>query len=141
MTFDLDLFLQMTFKFPEETWLAAREWLTHRLRQVAHGEGTTYYGDLCAEMNKVGVITLEPHGAPLAGLLGQINVMEHDQNRPLLSAVVLSKETGVPGVGFWNISEQMGIDVGGTDEERDRFWVKALGACYAYWKVRDPGGR
>jgi hypothetical protein len=140
MTFDLDQFIQTTYKFPEVAWLSAREWLTHRLRQVAHDQGTTYYGDLCAEMKRVGVISLEPHGTPLAGLLGQINVVENDQNRPLLSAVVLSKETGAPGVGFWNISEQMGIDVGRTTDERERFWLESLRACHDYWKGRDPAG-
>jgi hypothetical protein len=43
-------------------------------------------------MRKRNLIDLEPHGAPLAGLLGQINVQEHDSDNPLISAVVVSRE-------------------------------------------------
>ena len=84
MTADLDAFLDKTYGFPASTWQLAQKWLTARLRRVAavrDGE-TISYSELCDEMRKRNVIELEPHGTPLAGLLGQINVMEHDQGNP-----------------------------------------------------------
>jgi hypothetical protein len=141
MSSDVDAFLERTYHFPEDTWLNARSWLRRRLRQIAKSQDRTYYSDLCNEMRKKDVIELEPHGAPLAAILGQINVMEHDQDRPLLSAVVLSKDSNRPGVGFWNIATALGIRFGPSESEREMFWLESLQACYDYWKSRDANAK
>jgi hypothetical protein len=134
MALDLDAFLEKTYGFPEETWTAARDWLTHRLQRVAGERGTVAYGELCEEMHSKGIIDLDPHGAPLAGLLGQVNVLEHDAGNPLISAVVVSKDAMEPGVGFWNIAKDLGIEFGDSPGEREAFWVQSLNECYARWQ-------
>lgn len=135
---DLDAFLEKTYGFPASTWQLAQQWLTARLRRVAASrEGETIsYSDLCDEMRKRNVIDLEPHGTSLAGLLGQINVMEHDQGNPPISAVVVSKDTMQPGVGFWNMSRNLGIEFGESEREREAFWLKSLRECHERWKTK-----
>jgi hypothetical protein len=133
---DLDAFLDKTYGYPEPTWEAARQWLTARLRRVAasgHGE-TVSYSDLCDEMRKRDVIDLEPHGTPLAALLGQVNVIEHEHGNPLISAVVVGKDTMQPGVGFWNIAKDLGIQFGDSPNEREAFWLQSLEECHKRWK-------
>ena len=77
---------------------------------------------------------LEPHGTPLAGLLGQVNVLEREDELPLISCVVVHKAGDwKPGPGFWNMAKEMGLEVGTTDEDRDRYWVAELKRCYATW--------
>ena len=127
---DREAFLGNTYGFPEETWTAAREWLTRRLQRVADEKRTIAYSRLCEEMRSKGIIHLDPHGTRLAGLLGQINVLEHDAGNPLISAVVVSKKTMEPGLGFWNTAKDLGIKVGDSPDERQAFWLQSLNDCY-----------
>ena len=131
---DLDRFLELTYGFEEEPWLRAREWVTHSLRQTSHAHQTTSYGDLCNALQTATGVSLEPHGSPLAAMLGQINVIEHDAGRPLLSAAVLLKETGKPGTGFWSIAREMKMSF----SDLDAFWLDSLNECYSYWSKRTP---
>ena len=133
MALDLDAFLEKTYNFSEPTWLAARDWLTLRLRAVARSQKTISYGELCDEMRTKGIAELEPHGTPFAALLGQINVVEHDGGKPLLSAVVVNKDTMEPGVGFWNIARDLGLEPGDTEAKREKFWLDSLRECHAQW--------
>jgi hypothetical protein len=133
MPIDIDAFLDKTYGFPEAEWIATRSWLTKKLGAVAATGNTTSYGVLCNEIAKAGLLRLEPHGQPLAGLLGQINVIEHDADRPLISAVVVSKDGGEPGVGFWNIARDLGIEFGDSVDEREAFWLESLKACFEYY--------
>lgn len=137
MSLDLDAFLDKTYGFPEAIWHRARTWLIGRLRQVAasgHGETITY-GDLTDELRKRNLIDLEPHGAAFAALLGQINIQEHDDGNPLISAVVVSRETRQPGVGFWNIAADLGLSPGETPDQRELFWLTSLKECHERWRT------
>jgi len=95
---------------------------------------TLSYSEICDEMRLKGIIDLEPHGTPFAALLGQINVIEHDLGRPLISAVVVSKEERQPGVGFWNIAKELGIEVGESENQRVAFWLDSLQECHRRWR-------
>lgn len=130
MPSDRDAFLGKTYGFPEETWTAARDWLRHRLHRVAAERRTIAYSDLCEEMRSKGIIHLDAHRAPLAGLLGQINVLEHDAGNPLIAAVVVSKDTMEPGIGFWNVAKGLGLEIGDSPHERQAFWRQSLSDCY-----------
>ena len=103
-------------------------------RHVARTRSTTTYTELCRDVLPATGTRLEPHGTPLAGLLGQINVLEQEEGRPLISCVVVHKAGDWrPGVGFWNMAKEMGIDVGATEADRDRYWVGELKRCYSTW--------
>ena len=83
---------------------------------AAHEKRLVYFSDVG---DWVGLGAL-----PAAGLLNPINQHEHEQGRPLLTAVVISKKTGKPGQGFFNFAEkELGIDVG---PNKATFWVREL---------------
>ena len=68
----------------------------------------------------------------LAHLLGEISRLEDEHGRPLLSAVVVQKETGRPGTGFFELARERGRTV--VDE--DEYFVQELQAVYAHWRRR-----
>lgn len=134
MAFDRERFMEQTWGYSVGEWELGRDWITRRLYRVARDRSTITYSDLCAEAARAGAIRLEPHDAPLAALLGQVNVLEHEAGRPLISALVVHK-TGdwQPGVGFWSMARDLGIDPGSDDEVRMEFWVRELENCYTAW--------
>lgn len=123
--------------FGDPNWLSARSEMTRKLHRVARAQSKITYSELCDELRADGIIDLEPHGAPLAWMLGQINVLEARQGRPLISSVVVHKtDDWLPGEGFWGIAKLMNLNVGGTEAERVAFWAHEFGRCHAYWKNR-----
>jgi hypothetical protein len=134
---DREKFMNTTYGYSTGEWLTARDWLARRLHGVARDQTTITYADLCAEMATAGMLRLEPHSSALAALLGQINVLELEAQRPLITAVVVHKGGDMfPGVGFWNMARDVGIDPGATEELRLAFWVKEFARCHSYWKTR-----
>jgi hypothetical protein len=123
--------------FGEPDWHGARAEMTRRLHKIARAQAKITYSELCDELRRDGVIALEPHGSPLAWMLGQINVLEARQGRPLISSLVVHKsDDWLPGVGFWSIAKLMGLDIGDTEEAKVAFWAHEFGRCHAYWKGR-----
>jgi hypothetical protein len=137
MSGDFSDFLDKTYGYPREQWAPARTWMTRRLQAVARSQAKITYGELCSEARAQNIIDLEPHGTPLAGLLGQINVLEQERDRPLISCVVVhATDDYLPGVGFWNMAKEMNLAVGNTEDEHLLFWTRELTRCHAYWKNR-----
>jgi hypothetical protein len=140
MTFER--FMQLTYGFATSEWENARGWVRKRLREVASSHLTITYSDLCREQAMATGTSLEPHETPLAGLLGQVNVLEKEEKCPLISCVVVHKAgDSQPGVGFWNMAKEMGLEVGATEEARESYWIGELNRCYTVWsreKPRDP---
>ena len=71
--------------FGDTRWTTARAQMTRRLHKIARAQSKTTYSELCDGLRADGIISLDPHGAPLAYMLGQINVLEAQQGRPLIS--------------------------------------------------------
>ena len=98
-----------------------------RLIKVAKDKKTICYSELGGEFG----ISLMLVGK----VVGDISVFESQQCRPLLSAVVVSKNTGIPSKGFW----------GGPTYEKARkkgvsrqdFWKSELNRVYDYWQRHD----
>lgn len=63
-------------------------------------------------------------------ILGEISKAEHDEGRPLLSAVVILKEGGRPGKGFFALAKDLGHAVG---DDHDRFFIHHLRKVHDYW--------
>jgi hypothetical protein len=85
-------------------------------------------------MAAAGVIAPEPHSSAMAGILGQVSTLEHEEGRPLVSAVVVHKEgDAAPGPGFWNFARELGMNTGGGQHAQLEFWTQELAKCYAYW--------
>lgn len=101
-----------------------REDIRIRLIDVARAEEVTFYQEL-----GIG------RGRTLGQILGEISEYEHDQGRPLLSAVAVSKVKGMPNPGFWGIPD---IPSGLTDKQRPIFWAREVIKVVDYWR-NHPG--
>jgi len=70
-------------------------------------------------------------------LLGEISEDEHNQRRPMLSAVVVhktGKEKGIPGSGFFDLAASLGkLNANATDQEKRQFWENELNQVYTEW--------
>jgi hypothetical protein len=137
MGFDRNRFMSLTYGYSTGEWESARDWTTRRLQKVARDRSTITYSDLASEMAKAGLIPLEPHSSALAGLLGHVNLIEHESRRPLISALVIYKGGDAePGPGFWNFARDLGIDVGSGPHARLDFWSAEVQRCYEFWSSR-----
>ena len=63
--------------------------------------------------------------------LDDINFAETASGRPMLSAVVVSRENGMPGTGFLKVARKLGRLAGGDELD---FWVRELGRVHAHWR-------
>lgn len=128
--------MSATYGYSTSEWESTREWITRRLRKVARARGTITYSELAGEMAVAGLIPLDPHNPALAALLGQVNVLEREGGRPLISALVVHKGGDLePGAGFWAFARELGIDPGSGPHARLDFWSRELESCYAHWSL------
>ncbi len=128
--------MALTYGFATGEWESACRWARHCLQQIARRGTTITYSDLTGEMARAGQIALEAHGSPLAGMLGQISTLEHEQGRPMVSAVVVHKGDAAPGPGFWQFARHLGLTSGGGRHAQLEFWSVELARCYGYWGKR-----
>ena len=119
------------FKYgiPVDTWDAAKEEACVAIRAVASNRGLIFYSDL---VKRISSCALEPYGEPLAKMLGEISTDEDAAGRGLLTAVVVRREDGRPGRGFFDklARDRVFPD---TESGRDRFWVNELEGVYSAW--------
>lgn len=90
------------------------------LRKVAEVRETITYSELGARLG-ISHRNLGP-------LLDSMNRQLHARGLPMLSAVVVKKETGMPGEGFFRLAWELGKFKAGDDARR--FWQEELGKVY-----------
>ena len=120
---------KVTLKYGYEpnVWQVAKdEMVTILGARVRAGRGPITYGELCSTMKS---IAIEPHSYALAHMLGEVSDDEDSAGRGMLSAYVVSAETGGPGGGFFELAEKLGRDV----RDRDAFWVAELRRVELAW--------
>lgn len=110
---------QNVFGFSTEQWNTAKKEMLITLQKRASERQTITYSELSRETTS---IPLGPHDFAMSWMLGEVSEEEHEAGRPLLSALVVYKETGFPGPGFYDLAIRLGRKV--TD--RDSFWVNEL---------------
>lgn len=106
------------------------------LRQRASRRELTFYRDLAS--------TLEPQLSahvdfrapfnPLFPMLGHISTYEVTRGRPMLSSIVIGRDTGNPGSGFFTLAAQLGFAVGDEQE----FFEAQRDATFDFWSAGDP---
>lgn len=103
-----------------------------KLQEVARERATISYTEVAEIMG------INPHNPHIGGIIGRIigamSEDEHDQGKPMISAVVVNKtgqNVGKPGSGFLEMAEELGRLKGLTDLEKQDFWEKELKAVYA----------
>ena len=93
--------------------------LRQRLIQVARRRETVTYGELCPSAPRA-----------IGRKLDQIGSVELAEGRPLLTAAVVTKETGKSGAGFFALARAWGRFDGNN---WDAFWRQELQAVWDYW--------
>jgi hypothetical protein len=98
------------------------------LQEIARRGGTSYYREIA---HLLGIDTGDPYfGARVGRVLDELNHAEHAAGRPLLSAVVIAKATGMPGEGFFTCARDLRRYTGRDDLA---YWVDELRRVHHYW--------
>ena len=102
--------------------------LLKALHQVARDRSLTFYSDVA---RLLGIDTSNEHFAVHVGrILDEMNRQEFANGRPLLSALVVSKETMQPGYGYYKCARDLRRY---TSKDDDAMWIAELNAVYDYW--------
>ena len=115
--------------FSEGQWIAAKEEARQAVIAVARSKSVIAYSDL---VRKITSCILEPNGAHLAHMLGEISSEEDEEGRGLLTVVVVHKTGDLkPGPGFFRLARSRGRHI--VDEEE--FWIEELHNVYDAWST------
>ena len=103
-----------------------------RLIQAARAREFVHYGELG---KMLGLDMDNPHFATLVGkVLDRINEDESAAGRPMISAIVVSKETMLPGSGFFNLGQELRQVLPGEDEMG--FAIRQMKRVHDYWSTQ-----
>ena len=72
--------------------------------------------------------------AEIGRILGEISAFEHNNNRPLISSLVISKGDNYQGDGFYKLAEELGFGKWKKLKNDLSFEMGQMNACYAFWK-------
>jgi len=75
------------------------------------------YGDLELEQDSKQMTRLNK-------MLAKISCFERNEGRPFLCAIVVQKDSGYPGEGFYELCEMLNIEDGLEDLQKE---------CFEYW--------
>ncbi len=107
------------------------EALYRRLCEVARSGRVTTYQDVAA---LAGLDPREPgQRSTLSQLLREVSLHEHQDGRPLLSAVVVSQDTRLPGRGFLTLMQSLGFGNG----DQQRLFEEELRRVHQQWATSE----
>jgi hypothetical protein len=105
-----------TYGHDPETWERAK---TEAIRAIVAQAGPIFYSELTTHIGSIG---FGPHDVSFHHLLGQISVEEDAAGRGMLSALVVHKDDGMPGQGFFDLAQRLGRNVA----DRERCWSEEV---------------
>jgi len=104
--------------------------IREHLEATARAEKTIAYTDLAVVLNDtIKGTTLDK--VAINKTLKAIDRREHEEGRPLLSAVVLSSESNLPSQEFFDLAQELGIYDGVNDAT---FHTQELKRVYEHWR-------
>lgn len=103
------------------------------LLRVARNQNVTFYSDIAPLAGLD--MSLPPDRTAIGELLGTISRYEHQEGRPMLSAVVVDRQEHRPGPGFFSLAEELGLFEPASDD-REAFFVAELGRVHSRWRGR-----
>ena len=100
----------------------------NKLIEVAKKNTVIYENDLA---KTAGMNLVLPHERrELDRQLDEINIYEREQGHPVLSAVVVQKESHMPGRSFFEFCKSTGLLKG---EDEDEFCIREQRKVYVFW--------
>jgi hypothetical protein len=113
-----------TWGHKRELWDAAKQEAQAVLEEIAKGKSKPIF---YSELNrKIRSIVFEPNGHDFHGLLGQLSEESDADGRGMISALVVHKEDGRPGRGFFSFAKDLGRDI----SDQERCWSDELNRVY-----------
>lgn len=100
-----------------------------RLVRAARAQEFVHYGELA---RMLGMDMDNPHFGALVGkVLGRISEDEVAEGRPMLSAIVVTKDEMLPGYGFYKLGQELHqVDPG---EDEIGFALRQIRRVHDYW--------
>lgn len=92
--------------------------LKDKLVEAASKRATLFYGELIEKVDPYNI-------GILSAKLDRITGVELNEGRPMLCAIVINKSTGLPGEGFWELCDTLGVE--------DESWEDIRDKCFDYW--------
>lgn len=118
----------LKYNIPIKLWEKAKEEILTVLIETAKKKQVIYYGDLAKHIVS---IIIEPPFRELADMLGELSIDEEYAGHGMISAIVVNKEEGVPGDGFFTLAEGLGYDV----SDKLLFFSDEVKKVHTYWKA------
>lgn len=103
-----------------------------KLKELANESKTIKYSELNEECGMGLDFNLAKDRAELGEILGEISRFENDQKRPMLSAIVISKDKLGPAFGFYNLADELGMRKKGETDQQ--LFFRQLNECFKVWK-------
>ena len=91
--------------------------MREKLIEAASKGEKLFYSDLASDDD-------DRHMNKLSKILAKISCYEKNEERPFLCAIVVQKETGYPGTGFFMLCLDLGIDKEIEELQKE---------CFEYW--------
>lgn len=116
--------------FAEAQWSALREEMRQMMIETARRGQLITYSELCASLKTA---YLHYHSPQIVKLLDEIGMAERDAGRPILPAVVVGKQSGIPGAGYFRIADEVHDAQGSVDPKA--IWQADLQDVFDYWST------
>lgn len=121
---------EMPYGFADDAWERAKQQAREVLGDVARREATIPHSDL---VTRIEAVAIEPDSYAMRAFLNEISTAEYDQDRGLLTAVVVYRSGDqMPGPGFFELARS--LDYRFDDETV--FWLEELRGVYRAWSSR-----
>lgn len=97
-----------------------------------------FYTELSSQVTAIEWLEGEAFGAQMGWMLGQLSLEElsREEDRPLLSALVIGKDEGMPSHGYWEFLKDLGEPVPIGDGNRTEAWYREFARACSYFAAR-----
>jgi len=114
----------------EAQWRVLREEMRQVMIETARHGLLITYSELCALLKTA---YLHYHSPQIVKLLNEIGMIEREAGRPILPAVVVGKQSGIPGAGYFRIAGEGHESENSFDPKVN--WEADLKAVFDYWST------
>jgi hypothetical protein len=119
----------MAKKFSEAKWNDIKNEMRQIMVELAKSGQTISYSELCAMLKTA---YLHYHSPMLTTLLIEIGSEEAQAGRPILPAVVVGKQSGIPGLGYFKVA------IGEAEiADPQAHWQNDLQQLFDYWSKHE----